>query len=238
MPPKSPQEAQGTTSSCPTAAQIVYSLPDAAVYRKFFYQGKFFDEVDWGDWLAVVDGFEQRFDKWYFAHMSGSHASYLDLCALCALIDVFTHYHSRATWHAPKAYREFLRKLDRVFRRRLREAIPVSRYEAGAWKQGQLKDIADVFYVGVRCSLHHHGDLASFAGMSGTGQLAIERPNAGRSLCGTYEYSLVVFDPAVLKQRLRQWLADYCRELRYAPTSNTADAFRAKIRGDFGITVV
>jgi hypothetical protein len=219
------------------AGQVVYSLPNAAVYRKFFNRDQFFDEVDWSDWKAVIDGFEQRFDKWYFASMSGGHASYVDLCALCALIDVFSLYQSEGPWHAARTYKEFLRKLDPAFRKRLHGSIRISRYEAGTWKATSLKDVADVFYVGVRCSLHHHGDLASFAGMSGTGELARELPDAGLSLCGTLRYSLVVFDPAVLKLCLRLWLANYCNRLRSTPSSKAACAFKARLRSDFGIAV-
>jgi hypothetical protein len=216
--------------------QIVYSLPDA-VFRKYFNQDEFFDRVDWSDWKAVVDGFEKRFDKWYFAHLQGNHASYVDLCALCALIDVFSLYQSRTSWHAPKTYKEFLRKLDPAFRKPLQSPISVRRHEQGAWKEGSLRDVADVFYAGVRCSLHHHGDLSSFAGMSGTGQLAQERPNAGFSLDGKYSYSLIVFDPGVLKIHLRRWLANYCSDLRRNSGSDEARAFRARILTDFGTTI-
>jgi hypothetical protein len=73
--------------------------------------------------------------------------------------------------------------------------------------------------------------------MSGTGQLARELPSAGRSLCRKYSYSLVVFDPAVLKDRLRLWLANYCNELRLDPNSGKAIAFKARLRTDFGVPV-
>jgi hypothetical protein len=217
-------------------SQIVYSLPDA-VFRKYFNQDEFFDEVDWGDWKAVVGGFEKRFDKWYFVHLQGNHASYVDLCALCALIDVFSLYQSGTSWHAPKTYKEFLRKLHPAFRKQLQAPIRLSRYEQGAWKDALLKDVADVFYAGVRCSLHHHGDLSSFAGMSGTGQVAREHPNAGFSVDRRQSYSLIVFDPGVLKIHLRRWLATYCRDLRLDPGSPQARAFRTRILTDFGISV-
>jgi hypothetical protein len=200
-----------------TASRIVYALPVASKFRKYYNQDQFFDEVDWSDWTTVIDGFEKQFDKWYFAHMSGGHASYMDLCALCALVEVFSHYQSDKDWHEPKNYKEFLRKLDSVFRKKLHTPISITRCEAGIWKPGKLKDFADVFYAGVRCSLHHHGDLASFAGMSGTGKLAEERSDAGESLCHNYIYPIVVFDPAELKNRLRGWLTTYCADLRTNP---------------------
>ena len=220
-----------------SATRIVYALPDVAVYKKFYHRDKFFHDIDWSDWDTVVNGFEARFVKWYFEHMLGEHASYIDFCALCALVEVFSHYESDRDWHEPKNYKEFLRKLDPVFRTKLRSAILITRDEAGAWRPRKLQDFADVFYTGVRCSLHHHGDLASFAGMSGTGQLAIERPDAGSSLCGTYKFNIVVFDPGELKVRLHQWLHSYCAELRREPNSDKAKIFRKKFFNDFGIKI-
>jgi hypothetical protein len=220
-----------------SAAKIVYPLPDATVYKKYYNQDELFHDVDWGNWNAVVEGFEARFVKWYFDHMPGGNASYIDFCALCALIEVFLHYESDKNWHDPKNYKEFLRKLDPVFRTELHSPISVTRWEGGAWRQGTLRDFADVFYTGVRCALHHHGDLASFAGMSGTGQLAIEHPDAGCSTCGAYKFSIIVFDPGELKVRLRQWLHSYCAELRRAPSSDKAIRFRDKFRNDFGINI-
>src|SRR4051812_22924674 len=83
-------------------ARIVYALPDIGVYKKYYNQDKFFQNVDWANWDAVVDGFETRFEKWYFNHMAGGHASYVDLCSLCALVEVFSHYQSQHPWHQPK----------------------------------------------------------------------------------------------------------------------------------------
>ncbi|MCP3957762.1 MAG: hypothetical protein GY719_07905 [bacterium] len=233
----------GTLNTAPPGARIIYALPDVAVFKKCYNKHQFFDDIYWGDWAAAIDGFEQRFEKWYFEHMLGGHASYLDFCALCALVEVFSNYESDRDWHEPKNYREFLRRLDSVFRTRLNSSIVTTRWEAGSWKEGKLRDFADVFYAGVRCSLHHHGDLASFAGMHvehgerKAGELAVVRAAAGKSLCGSHEYPLVVFNPAELKSRLRKWFHDYCNDLRRAPLSARAGQFRKKFMNDFGITI-
>ena len=54
-----------------STARIVYALPDISVYKKFYNQGEFFHDVDWNNWNSVVNGFEARFEKWYFDHMTG-----------------------------------------------------------------------------------------------------------------------------------------------------------------------
>jgi ribosomal protein L16 Arg81 hydroxylase len=73
--------------------------------------------------------------------------------------------------------------------------------------------------------------------MSGTGKLATEYPKAGVSDCGTYTYSLVVFDPGELRKLLKIWLRQYCDNLKAHSTSNKASAFKEKFRNDFGITI-
>jgi hypothetical protein len=85
--------------------------------------------------------------------------------------------------------------------------------------------------------LHHHGDLASFAGMSGTGRLAQERPNAGTSTCGTHSYPLVIFDPWKVRDALRAWFDGYCDGLRTNPRSERATRFRRRFESDFGISI-
>ena len=130
-----------------------------------------------------------------------------------------------------------LRRLDPAFRKDLASPITVSRLRGGKWETGTLDDFADVFYSGVRCSLHHHGDLAPYAGMSGTGQLIKEIPNAVKSICGTVTVPLVIFDPGKLREALEKWLEKYCRELKKSQTSSTAKNFKRKFLTDFGITI-
>lgn len=101
---------------------------------------------------------------------------------------------------------------------------------------GGLKDFADVFYTGVRCSLHHHGDLAPFAGMSGTGVLAKELTGAGESTCGR-TYSIVVFDPWRFRDTLEVWFRGYCADLRNNPQADKAKRFRRRFEADFAISI-
>lgn len=216
---------------------MVYALPKATVFRKYYNRHQFFDEIDWSNWNEVVDGFEDRFDKWYFTQMRAGHGAYVDLCALCALVDVFSLHQSRRSWHEPKTYKEFLRRLDPVFRTKLQQPIEIGRLDRNGWQPAKLRDFADVFYTGVRCSLHHHGDLLAFAGMSGTGHMARELRDAGASMCGTKTYSIVVFDPAILSQRLRLWLGSFCNELRRDPKSQMALAFKTRLEADFGVNI-
>jgi len=215
--------------------QIIYALPSPV--QKFYNIATLFRDVDWSDWQAVVNGFQKRFTEWYFARMAGGDSSYLDLCSLCALVETFTHYTTERHWHHPGNYKEFLRTLDPVFRKRLTPPIVVTRFEGRKWLQRKLMDYADVFYAGVRCSLHHHGDLASYTAMSGTGRIAVEFPNAGQSTCGRYSYTLVVFDPAPIKEALQIWLNRYCNDLRANHTSMRAIIFRRKFQRDFGISI-
>jgi hypothetical protein len=220
-----------------SVSRIVYSLPCDSVFRKFYNKDILFRDVDWKDWDGVIDGFRNRFGKWYFDKIAGGDASYVDFCALCALVEVFSHYDAARDWHDPGNYKEFLRKLDSKFRMRLSEPITITRCEAGVWKVGKLKDIADVFYSGVRCSLHHHGDLASYAGLAGTGELAKVHTKAGASQCGVYIYTLVVFDPQVLKGMLEGWLAKYCDKLKAEPSGPVAANFRKTFLNDYGIAI-
>ena len=174
---------------------------------------------------------------WYFDRMTGGDSSYLDLCALCALIDVFCHYESEKHWHEPQNYREFLRKLDPAFRKKLPVIIPTTRFKGGSLELVNLRDRADVFYTGVRCSLHHHGDLASYAGMDCTAELATELPNAVRQVGDTTEYPMIIFNPAKIKTSLRQWLDNYCDELLKKPNGYNAQSFKNKFQNDFGISI-
>lgn len=220
--------------------RIQYALPSSNVFRKRYNKDVFFDEVDWSDWTAVVNGFQSRFVDWYFKPLSEfpttGHEAYPVLCAMCALVDTFAHYDGDRGWHEQKHYKEFLRKLDPVFRTKFSSPIATTRYRDGAWVQGSLRDFADVFYTGVRCSLHHHGDLAPFAGMSRTGVLAQQRTGAGASTCGQI-YSIVVFDPWRFRDTLEAWFQGYCADLRKNPQADRAKRFRSRFEADFAISI-
>lgn len=221
--------------------RIIYALPHSTVFKKFYNRDTSFDAVTWSDWRAVVDGFRLRFTGWYFDPLEEfpktGHEAYPVLCVTCALVDAFSHYDGDEGWHNPKRYKEFLRELNHVFGTKLARTITTSRWTHGSWKDQILKDFAEVFYTGVRCSLHHHGDLAPFAGMSGTDTLAQEISDAGRSTCGTHSYPIVVFDPWIVRDELRTWLDTYCDDLRNDPSSDRAKRFRVRFKEDFGIII-
>ncbi len=222
--------------------RIAYALP-ASAFRKCFNRDAMFDAVDWTQWQAVINGFQHRFVGWYFDPLSifpgaGGHEAYPVLCALCALVDAFTHYEHNRDAHEPRHYKEFLRKLNPVFRTKLSSQIEQTRWIKDEWKRAKpLRDFADVFYAGVRCSLHHHGDLANFAGMSGTGTLAREYPNAGQSTCGALSFPIVVFDPWIFRDELRRWFDAYCDDLRDNSRCDLARRFRDRFKEDFAISI-
>lgn len=223
----------------PPRGHIVYSLPNPAVFSKLYNYKTEFQHVNWTQWNDVVDGFQDRFTEWYFRRMPiPDHGSYMDLCTICALIDVFTHYTNPKDWHDQQNYKEFLRKLNPVFRTKIFPPTEITRFRDNRWTNGKLKDYADVFYAGVRCSLHHHGDLACYAGMSGLdGPIAIERPNGGTSQCRNHTFTLVIFDPGALCAVLQNWFNGYCQRLKRYPTSSEALLFKQKLRNDFGVVV-
>jgi len=221
--------------------KITYALPCSAIFSKMYNKDTTFDSVTWSDWRKVVDGFQSRFIDWYFNPLGDfpktGNEAYPVLCAVCALIDAFAHYDRDKDWHEPKHYKEFLNTMNSVFRKKLTKKIKTSRCIRGSWINGTLANYADVFYTGVRCSLHHHGDLAPFAGMAATGIIAKEFKDAGKSTCGTRSYPIVVFDPWVIRDELRMWFNKYCDDLRINNSSDRADRFRKRFRSDFGITI-
>ena len=225
----------------PEGIKITYALPKSNIFSKYYNKDIEFKDVNWSDWNIVVDGFKSRIIGWYFEPLSvfpsTGHEAYPVLCAMCALIDVFTHYDFEKDWHEPRHYKEFLRKLDSIFRTKLQNQISTSRLVSRGWEMGVLKDFADVFYTGVRCSLHHHGDLAPFAGMSAGHKIAWENCNAGMSVCKKFSYSQVVFDPWRLRDALDSWFNNYCQYLKEKPHSNRAKSFRNRFTLDFGITI-
>ena len=80
----------------PSASRIKYALPKPAVFSKYYNKDTSFKDVNWSDWDSVVDGFQSRFINWYFEPLdqfpTTGHEAYPVLCAMCALVDVFTHY--------------------------------------------------------------------------------------------------------------------------------------------------
>ena len=73
--------------------------------------------------------------------------------------------------------------------------------------------------------------------MNHTNQIAKEIKDAGKSVCGKYTYSLVVFDPGMLKQALESWFQKYCDDLKRDPLSDKAKTFRKRFEDDFGIII-
>lgn len=221
--------------------RLIYRLPEPTVYKKFYNKSLRFDQVDWSDWEAVIDGFRLRFEGWYLEPLGEfpktGHEAYPVFSAMCALVDVFTHYSSKTGRRDSRDYKAFLRRLDPLFGSALTSPTEVSRWVGGQLRVQKLVDYADVFYAGVRSSLHHHGDLEPYAGMSATGTLAKEYPGAGKSTDGTRSYSLVVFDPWIFRQILMAWFVRFCEDLRKDPRSEQAISFRQRFEEDFGITI-
>jgi hypothetical protein len=161
----------------------------------------------------------------------------------CAFIDLLAQYRFGLEWHSPKKYKQFLNDYIPEFKERLSRPITYSVYweRHKVWQKATLETRSDVFYVGVRCSMLHHGDLASFCGMTALPQdagkdvLMREYVNAGMSACGKHTYSLLVFHPYVLKERILTVFNTYCADLIAHPTSPRANDFRRKFEEDYGI---
>ncbi len=231
----------GTPSSSTTtlSTKIIYKLPDR--YTKFYCIGTAFKDLDPSNWDAVAEGFRSRIIDWYFKPLSGFpttwHEGYPVMCTMCAIIDLLTQYEFNKPWHVPKQFKHFLRTKMRIFNTKLSQPITVSKLEGGKWVSRPLEDYAEVFYTGIRCSLHHHGDLAPYAGICAQSQLVEETPKAGKSECGTYEYSLITVDPWKLRDEMEKIVHDYCNHLKSRPRCEKARFFRERFHEDFGIVI-
>lgn len=221
----------------PNRTRIIHNLPDPHVYRKFYCDGKYFDEMNWKDWDAVVEGFRSRVRDWYFTPLEPikENSGYVVMCAMCAIVDVLTQYEYNLNWHNQKRYRQFLREKIPEFQTKLSQPVQVN---AAPFRQAgprELKDFADVFYTGVRCSLHHHGDLASYAGISDVA-LICEVPDGGTTQSGS-KYPVVIVNPRRFFEKIKEIVDDYCDYLKKNPKSKRATRFRDRFAEDFGITI-
>jgi hypothetical protein len=242
-------------------AKIVYEQPAPAIFTKLFSVNKAFlpnargrVPVDWANWTDVIDEYECRIVVWYFdpvgeqvTNSKGQRdPAYPLMFTLCAFVDLMSQYQFDLDWHDQAQYRHFLRQRIPEFNRRLPNPIAYTTYGGprNGWRQQKLKDRAEVFYTGIRCGLLHHGDLASFCGMTalppdahGRRVLLKECQNAGQSIDGAHRYDLLVFDPYALKDRLLAIFRDYCNRLRANPASAESLVFKKKILHDYGIVV-
>jgi len=243
-----------------SVGKIVYGLPDPAKFTKAFNAQKAFlpnakgmPPVDWTKWKDVIDEYESRVLVWYIhpvdEQINNKHGSvnpaYPLMFTLCALIDLLAQYAYDLDWHSPKHYQRFVRDKLPEFNATLTSPIEYTREDRnGGWQQSKLKTRAQVFYAGFRCSLLHHGDLASFCGMTalqpdaaGTPTLLKVIPNAGTSLDGKHSYDLHVVDPTTLKNRVIGIFRQYCNELRANPNSALAKSYRRKFEQDYGVKI-
>lgn len=229
-----------------SASRIVYLLPDTGL-KKCFNLERLFSDINWGDWQEVIDEFEKRVAGWYFHRLPTSrdlHAAYIVLSTVSALVDTLSQYERGLDWHDDRQYCDYLRKKFPGFRNSLANPFPVTKARGKnptVWTPKMLKDVAHVFYSGVRCSLLHHGDLASYAGMSSFGphgtKLFRQIQSAGQSKCGSHVYSLTIFDPWRIAKRLEVVFKEYCEELRRKPKGRLAENLQKQLRESFGVSI-
>lgn len=240
--------------------RIVYELPAPAIYTKFFTHDTAFlpnpkgrPHVDWTNWSQIIDKYEERILVWYIhpvdEMVNNKHGhvnpAYPLMFTLCAMIDLLMQYMHNLDWHNGEHYQRFLRKNFPEFAGNLAHPIEYTRGgRSGKWFQSKIHTTAELFYVGIRCSLLHHGDLASFCGISalpagsgGNPTLLRVFPNAGTSKGGRYGYDLHVVDPAVLKDRVVTIFKKYCADLRANPAGPLATNFKLKFEQDYGVKI-
>jgi hypothetical protein len=239
--------------------KIIYQLPQPAIFTKAFNTRKAFQAnpkglppVDWSDWNETINEYRRRIIDWYFQPVSNNPVTnsqgdfdpaYPLMFTICAFIDLLTQYRFGLEWHSPKKYKQFLKDYIPEFKEPLSRPITYSVYweRHKIWQKATLKTRSDVFYAGVRCSMLHHGDLAPFCGMTALPQdagkdvLMREYVNAGKSACGKHTYSLLVFHPYVLKERILTVFNTCCADLIADPTAPRANDFRRKFEEDYGI---
>lgn len=169
--------------------------------------------VKWGDLEnlplnKIIDSFSLRIKKWFIdppRYLPGwkkkgieGNTGFVELILSCVIIDLLSQYY----------YGERKSKRD-IFKKYLKKQFPTFKKKVSIQYFPDLKNLADVFYHGFRCSVMHAGMLPEYCRISGTGKLI--RIDVWHRKQNLQE---VVVDPHALILKIEKNFDNYIKELK------------------------
>lgn len=209
--------------------------------NRYFTKTQKYSDVDWSDFDAVVDAFQQRINNWYIdaatalADATGHHA--FSIMAIdCLLIDTLSQFATGQLSSTANTFKSFISDHLANFNASL--ANPIQHDDHN--RQATLTTVADVIYHGFRCGILHQAHIPLYGAVDPGGA---HFNDAGS---GTTKYAAdgsdcptLVVNPLRLLEDLKAYFSQYISDLKN--TDPQFDAlrvnFKTKFSDSFGVTV-
>lgn len=176
------------------------------MFNKFFNKTTAVSKIDWNSLPAVVEAFRSRVIGWYFEPLATFPVTGHEAFPVLISTCIVVGIGSEYFY--------------------LRQGEPAERYQAALKEISPIfaeKDYAARFYDGVFRSLVSVYRLSDDTGISGTGAVATLDADSG----------VLVFDPWVFRNAVRDWINEWCNGMIATPNSHESAVFMSNIRRDF-----
>lgn len=208
------------------------------VGERWFNSNKKYSEIDFQNFREVVDNFEIKIKDWYIDQAdlfvdgkeTSKDAGFAISTFSCLLIDCLSQYEAGEFESCRSMYIDYLKAywndLGVSF------SIPINT------TRGNINNVAEAIYSGLRCGILHEANVAIYVGLGEVSGSSIYRYEES----GDIEYvrgvncPFVLIDPNKLYKIVRTRFYEYIDELKDkdAKYNNLREKFKKKFDNSFG----
>ena len=187
-----------------------------------------YDEIDWDNFDAVLDGYKRRIEQWYIAPtrlLAKEHNfGFAVLTMACLLIDTLSQYEAGAEESSRKIFKKFVRRRLKGFKKTI---DPI----------GHVKDRADALWDGFRCGILHEAHLKLYCGVQPNAPDPIQVVEGQTELSDGTPCVTVVLDPMALFAQVEGAFHDLIADLRKKSNKKLRERFKRKFEASFGVKI-
>ena len=204
--------------------------------NRFFAADIKYNDVDWNDFQAVVQAFQQQIEYWYVLPglelKKGDHFGFAIAALASLLIDCLSQYEDGVVSGMRTNFIEFLRRhwpeLDTSY------PIPIN-----AGNNIQVSDGAEAIYYGLRCGILHEAHVKLYTALTAQGGIAEYHPVGFARDENGADCPVVTIEPNRLFDAVHSRFNTFMTELidTNAAYNNSRQMFKTKFEASYGVQI-
>jgi hypothetical protein len=214
-----------------------------------FRRGKPYDQINWSNFLEVVNEFHGRIDDWYILptkelikHSDGGHFAFAVMAIICLMIDTLSQYYYGADRSPNETRNSFPESSQAKFKdflvARLNRRTGLLPTKITT-PRGELVTFEYVLYSGFRCGILHQAHIPLYGAIYGVANVLEFQPAGSTKYANGGDCPTVICFPQKLFDEVETAFIKYLDDLMNPdPAFNDLRRrFKAKFEDSFGVTI-
>lgn len=207
--------------------------------KRVFRPGRYFKEIDFGNFDTVIKEYEQRIQSWYIDPAEkllpkndcrSNDFGFAVLTFALLLIDTMSQYEYGELSSSKTNYKKWLKNHFSSSETELNPAI--------IYNNTTLENIADILYHGFRCGILHEAHVPIYGVINADEELPFKLAEENLTYTQDDERcETLIVNPYLFFKMTVSFFKKYINELKNPSNSELRSNFKKKFKNSFGISI-